>query len=219
MNFVVIPKNASRIQCSSVFEKALILTLSTDSGIIISFNAVPEKALSSIFFKFSFRITFLSFLHSEKQSFGITSKFLGITIYSTPVSLKHPPPILRSELGKSKFFRFLHPLNTNPPNSFKLRENLTFSSFLQVSNAPLLMHLTESGITTSVNSRLLSSCISSFIDYMGSGLRLGGYRHNRVISVFVCMVRQFSVFYPITTSSSPGKPCHFVGQGLSNSQI
>ena len=35
---------------------------------------------------------------------------------------------------------------------------------------------------------LLSSCISSFIDYMGSGLRLGGYRHNRVISVFVCMV-------------------------------
>lgn len=26
------------------------------------------------------------------------------------------------------------------------------------------------------------------------------------------MVRQFSVFYPITTSSSPGKPCHFVGQ-------
>lgn len=58
---------------------------------------------------------------------------------------------------------------------------------------------------------LLSSCISSFIDYMGSGLRLGGYRHNRVISVFVCMVRQFPVFYPITTSSSPGKPCHFVG--------
>ena len=66
---------------------------------------------------------------------------------------------------------------------------------------------------------LLSSCISSFIEYMGSGLRLGGYRHKRVISVFVCMVRQFSVFYPITTSSSPGKPCHFVGQGLSNSQI
>lgn len=39
------------------------------------------------------------------------------------------------------------------------------------------------------------------------------------IENFVCMVRQFSVFYPITTSSSPGKPCHFVGQGLSNSQI
>ena len=39
------------------------------------------------------------------------------------------------------------------------------------------------------------------------------------IENLVCMVRQFSVFYPITTSSSPGKPCHFVGQGLSNSQI
>ena len=39
------------------------------------------------------------------------------------------------------------------------------------------------------------------------------------IENFVCMVRQFSVFYPIATSSSPGKPCHFVGQGLSNSQI
>jgi hypothetical protein len=39
------------------------------------------------------------------------------------------------------------------------------------------------------------------------------------IENFVCMVRQFSVFYPITTSSFPGKPCHFVGQGLSNSQI
>ena len=39
------------------------------------------------------------------------------------------------------------------------------------------------------------------------------------IENFVCMVRQFSVFYPITMSSSPDKPCHFVGQGLSNSQI